>query len=227
MPEITIAEILARARGRSPVVPLDSQEAGRVNEATVDQAVEPAVEQPQQAAAVGQVPDQAAPATPMPTGPSLSLAERARQLPRDAARWEVLLNNAWMTDPWWFWTLATLRLGGCQIVPHKEAGWALRYDAAAVDELRRKTGDGMLFGSEAEYRALAARALAPRREELTELLQLSSFGRLVDEDFGWAFSPAGKRRDQRTRIGQGDAGRHRIPVEPEHTGMKGVDKDVR
>ena len=129
-----------------------------------------------------------------PTGPALSLAERAAQFPRDADRWETLLHNAWMTDPWWYWTLATLRLGGCQIVLHIEAGWALRYDAAAVDELRRKTGDGMLFGSEAEYRELAARALAPRRGELTELLQLSSFGRLVDEDFSWAFGPAGKRR---------------------------------
>ena len=185
MSQITIGEIVARARSKQvPDTP------GQL---------EP---KPQAAVLPGSsktpaLPDNAgqpAPATPMPTGPNLSLAERARQLPRDAARWEVLLHNAWMTDPWWFWTLATLRLGGCQIVPHIEAGWALRYDAAVIDELRRKTGDGMLFADEADYRVFATRALAPRRAELTELLQLSSFGRLVDEDFSWAFGPAGKRR---------------------------------
>ena len=185
MSELTIGEILAQARGQSiavsPAQPTTKPQAAVLPGSSNTPALPDNAGQP-------------APATPMPAGPNLSLVERARQLPRDAARWEVLLHNAWMTDPWWFWTLATLRLGGCQIVPHIEAGWALRFNAAAIDELRQKTGDGMLFGSEAEYRAFATRALAPRREELTELLQLSSFGRLVDEDFDWAFSPAGKRR---------------------------------
>ena len=129
----------------------------------------------------------------MPSGPALALAERARQFPRDAARWETLLHNAWRIDARWFWTLAALRLGGCQVVPHKEAGWALRFDAAAVDELRRQTGDGMLFSGEADYREYVARHLAPRRDELTEILRLSSLGRLVDEDMSWAFSPGVRR----------------------------------
>jgi len=134
------------------------------------------------------------------------LTERARHLPDDATRWESLLRNTWNLGTeedgrWWFWTLLTFRVGGCRLVAHKGAGWAIRFDAETIGSLRAQ-GVELLFESEDDYRALARKHLAPRRDELARLLQLSSLGVLEDVgDLSWAWIDSDRRR--KTAAAQG------------------------